>query len=52
MFGLLAIWTAGIFTNELLNAALAFYLVFAVFHSALPAWLQRRRGVTSGVAAQ
>ena len=23
-----------------------------MFHSALPAWLQRRRGVTSGVAAQ
>ncbi|HEX7576417.1 MAG TPA: DUF2339 domain-containing protein, partial [Verrucomicrobiae bacterium] len=52
VFGLLAIWTAQHLTNELLNPALAFYLVFAVFHSALPAWLQRLRGVTSGVAAQ
>ncbi|HEX7618095.1 MAG TPA: DUF2339 domain-containing protein, partial [Verrucomicrobiae bacterium] len=52
VFGLLAIWTAQHLTNELLNPALAFYLVFAVFHSALPAWLQRRHGVKSGVAAQ
>jgi uncharacterized membrane protein len=52
VFGLLAIWTAQHLTNELLNPALAFYLVFAVFHSALPAWLQRLRGVKSGVAAQ
>ncbi len=52
VFGLLAFWTAQHLTNELLNAALAFYLVFAVFHSALPAWLQRRRGVTCGVATQ
>ena len=52
VFGLLAIWTAQHLSNELLNPALAFYLVFAAFHSALPAWMQRRRGVTSGVAAQ
>jgi hypothetical protein len=52
VFGLLAFWTTQHLTNELLNAALAFYLVFAGFHSALPAWLQRRRGITSGVAAQ
>jgi type II secretory pathway pseudopilin PulG len=52
VFGLLAIWTAQHLTNELLNPALVFYLVFAVFHSALPAWLQRRHGVKSGVAAQ
>ena len=52
VFGLLAIWTSQHLTNDLLNPALAFYLVFAVFHSALPAWLQRRRGVKSGVAAQ
>ena len=52
VFGLLAIWTSQYLTNELLNPALAFYLVFAVFHSGLPAWLQRQRGVTSGVAAQ
>jgi apolipoprotein N-acyltransferase len=49
VFGLLAVWTSQHLTNELLNPALAFYLVFAVFHSALPAWLQRRRGVKSGV---
>jgi uncharacterized membrane protein len=52
VFGLLAIWTSQYLTNELLNPALAFYLVFAAFHSALPAWRQRRRGVKSGVAAQ
>jgi type II secretory pathway pseudopilin PulG len=52
VFGLLAIWTSQHLTNELLNPALAFYLVFAAFHSALPAWLQRQRGAASGVAAQ
>ena len=52
VFCLLAFWTSQHLTNELLNPALAFYLVFAVFHSALPAWLQRWRGVKSGVAAQ
>lgn len=52
IFGLLALWTTQHLTNELLNAALAFYLLFALFHSALPAWLQRRRGITSGTAAQ
>jgi len=52
VFGLLAIWTMQFLTNDLLNAALAFYLVFAVFHSALPALLQRRNGTMPGVAAQ
>jgi len=52
VFGLLAAWTAPHLTNNLLNAALAFYFIFAVFHSALPAWQQRRRGIKSGVAAQ
>jgi uncharacterized membrane protein len=52
VFGLLAVWTAQHLTNELLNAALAFYFLFAVFHSALPALLQRRRGLTSGLTAQ
>jgi uncharacterized membrane protein len=52
VFGLLTVWTSQHLTNELLDPALAFYLVFAVFHSALPAWLQRQRGVKSGVAAQ
>jgi uncharacterized membrane protein len=52
VFGLLAVWTAQHLTNDLLNAALIFFLVFAVFHSALPAWLQKRRGITAGVSAQ
>jgi len=52
VFGLLAFWTAQSLSNELLNAALAFYFIFAVLHSALPAWLQRRRGVKSGAATQ
>jgi len=45
VFGLLGYWTQKWLTNELLNAALAFYFLFAVMHSALPALLQRRRGV-------
>ena len=52
VFGLLAVWTSQHLTNELLNPALAFFLVFAAFHSALPAWLQHRRGVKSGITAQ
>ncbi|MDD5141314.1 MAG: DUF2339 domain-containing protein [Verrucomicrobiales bacterium] len=52
IFGLLALWTTRHLTGELLNPALAFYFIFAVFHSALPAFLQRRRGVTAGVSAQ
>jgi type II secretory pathway pseudopilin PulG len=52
VFGLLAIWTTGHLTNDLLNAALAFYFIFAVFHSALPALWQRRNGTASGVSAQ
>jgi hypothetical protein len=52
VFGLLATWTSQHLTNELLNPALAFCLVFAAFHSALPAWLQHRRGVKSDVTAQ
>jgi hypothetical protein len=47
VFGLLALWTAKSLSNELLNAALAFYFIFAVIHSALPALLQRRRGMTT-----
>jgi uncharacterized membrane protein len=52
VFGVLAVWTTGHLTNELLNTALGFYFVFAVFHSALPAWLQRRGGATTGVSTQ
>ncbi len=50
VFGLLALWTAEHLTNNLLNAALAFYFIFAVFHSALPVLLQRRRGETTPAA--
>ncbi len=45
VFGLLAAWTARTLNNDLLNAALAFYFIFAVAHSVFPVWLQRRRGV-------
>jgi uncharacterized membrane protein len=51
VFGLLAFWTAQHLTSPLLNAALVFYLIFALFHSALPVWQRRRRGVASGAAA-
>jgi hypothetical protein len=47
VFGLLALWTANSLSNELLNAALAFYFIFAVLHSALPALLQRRPGAAA-----
>jgi hypothetical protein len=46
VFGLLALWTSQSLSNELLNAALAFYFIFAFIHSALPALLQRRGGTT------
>ena len=46
VFGLLAFWTANSLSNELLNAGLVFYFIFAVLHSALPAWIQRQRGAT------
>ena len=46
VFGLLAFWTANALSNELLNAGLAFYFIFAVLHSVLPAWFQRQRGAT------
>ncbi len=42
VFALLGFWTQAWLTDELLNAALAFYFLFAVVHSALPAMLQRR----------
>ena len=52
VFGLLALWTSQHLTNPLLNSALAFYLGFALFHSALPAWRQHRRGAASRAGAQ
>ena len=47
VFGLLAAWTAKSLNNDLLNAALTFYFIFAVVHSVFPVLLQRRRGVTT-----
>jgi hypothetical protein len=47
VFGLLALWTSKSLSDELLNAALVFYFIFAVVHSALPALLQRQRGVAT-----
>jgi uncharacterized membrane protein len=46
VFALLAFWTSQSLNNELLNAALTFYFVFAIVHSAFPVWMRRRRGVT------
>jgi uncharacterized membrane protein len=51
VFGLLALWTMEHLTAGLLNAALAFYFIFAGFHSALPPLLQRRRGAAVDAAA-
>jgi hypothetical protein len=47
VFSLLAYWTAVSLSNDLLNAALAFYLVFAVLHTVLPVLLQRWRGTAT-----
>jgi hypothetical protein len=44
VFGLLGYWTQDWLNNELLNAALGFYFIFAVMHSALPLLLRRGRG--------
>lgn len=46
-FGLLALWTANSLTNELLNAALVFYLLFAAMHTILPI-IQQRKGRSAG----
>ncbi|MEI2722262.1 MAG: DUF2339 domain-containing protein [Verrucomicrobiota bacterium] len=44
VFGLLALWTGNSLTNDLLNAALSFYLLFAAAHTAFPVFLQKQRG--------
>jgi uncharacterized membrane protein len=51
VFGLLALWTSKSLSNELLNAALAFYFIFAVVHSALPALLAKRGAVKKSWAS-
>ncbi len=43
-FGLLGFWTQNSLTNELLNPALVFYFIFAIFHSLLPTIFKRLRG--------
>ncbi len=43
-FALLGFWTQHSLTNELLNPALVFYFVFAIFHSLLPTLFKRQRG--------
>ncbi|MFA6030405.1 MAG: DUF2339 domain-containing protein [Elusimicrobiota bacterium] len=42
-FAILSIWTSRFLTGDLLNAALACYLAFAVIHAAAPAAIQRLR---------
>lgn len=46
VFVLLAIWTVQFLTPELLNTALAFYLVFAALHAVFPLVLERLRPST------
>ena len=46
-FGLLGFWTQHSLTNELLNPALVFYFVFAIFHSLLPTIFKRMRGAAN-----
>jgi len=47
IFGVLGWWTSNFLTNELLNAALAFYFLFAVLHAVLPVALKRWRGAAA-----
>ena len=45
VFALLAVWTGRSMHSDLLNAGLALYLVFAIFHAAVPLALQRLRAI-------
>jgi hypothetical protein len=47
VFGLLSLWTMNSLSPDLLNAALVFYFLFALLHSAWPVLLQRRRGAAT-----
>src|SRR2546421_5144670 len=49
-FAFLAAWTVGYLTTENLYAALAFYFVFALLHSAMPLVLQRVRKIDIGLS--
>ena len=44
IFGLLGFWTQQSLNPDLLNAALVFYLVFALLHSLMPQYIHGRRG--------
>lgn len=48
-FVILAAWTSKSLTNDLLNAALVFYFVFAVVHAVFPVWRQRLRGANTSL---
>ncbi|HEY1489568.1 MAG TPA: DUF2339 domain-containing protein, partial [Verrucomicrobiae bacterium] len=50
VFGLLTVWTANSLNNSMLNAALAFYFVFAVLHTVFPLVLQKKWGVATIVS--
>lgn len=47
VFGLLTVWTTHSLSNEFLNSALFFYLIFAAIHSVFPVWYQRTRGAAT-----
>ena len=47
VFGLLAHWTGTSLTNELLEAGLASYLIFAAVHTAFPVFMQKQSGRTT-----
>jgi len=49
VFLVLGIWTVGYVSNELLNWALGFYLLFAVLHTVFPVVLERLRPGTAPV---
>ncbi|HXC35025.1 MAG TPA: DUF2339 domain-containing protein, partial [Candidatus Acidoferrales bacterium] len=52
VFVLLGMWTQTSLSDQLLIPALAFYFIFAVLHSALPALLQWRRGGANPASTQ
>jgi uncharacterized membrane protein len=47
VFGLLLFWTEQSLDSGMLKAALAFYFIFAVFHSVFPVVLQRQRSLAA-----
>jgi hypothetical protein len=50
VFGLLTVWTANSLNNSMLNAALAFYFIFAVLHTVFPLVLKKKGGVATIVS--